>query len=391
MCGIVGMVLNTVKYANITEHLEAFKQLLFVDALRGEHGTGVIKITPPDYTKKLYNNEVTIAKEACTASEFLSIKEFDTFLSDRTTIALIGHNRHATKGAHTIENTHPFSYGDISLVHNGTLSFMREDLVPDDVKLEVDSQEIAYGLSLIKSDAIDYVAQVRKFLEKIEGAYTLVWYNSSLQTINFARNAERPLHYGFTEEGGLCFASEGNMLAFVAARSKLKLKEIISLPVGNWVSIDVTFANTAITLEEYSFKPAEKVYSCYDYYKGGYNKKQSFPTTTQSSLKLGDKVKGVVGGLTKTGAFHTVTLTNHFTKGYFYIPAEELKDFVNDYKAIDLEVTKVIKNVQLYNTYYLSVVTDKQKCSFCENEADGNLNIQSYIVCEECFNTCYIV
>lgn len=65
----------------------------------------------------------------------------------RGSVSLMGHTRHATQGAKTIENSHPFEIGHIIGAHNGTVGNHTSLNKDRDVKYEVDSMHIFHGLN----------------------------------------------------------------------------------------------------------------------------------------------------------------------------------------------------------------------------------------------------
>lgn len=206
MCGIVAVVS---KYqAGLTkQECDIFDSLLFIDQLRGADSTGVFMVEK--------DGDVSLAKEACNSTEFRTKPEYKTMLGDafRKGLALVGHNRAATKGVISDENAHPFVVDDnITLVHNGTL-FNHKELADT----EVDSNAIAH---VIYEEGDD----VEKAMQRINGAYALVWSNFKEGTLNFLRNTQRPLHWMETSSAWI-WASEENMLWWIASKYNLKLTQ----------------------------------------------------------------------------------------------------------------------------------------------------------------------
>ena len=180
MCGIVG-VFTTDKMGLFKKHGDLFHDLLLFDVVRGAHGTGAFAV---DGQK----NTVAIAKAACGPLDFLCDPAGSYIVDEASKYnALIGHNRYATRGAHSDENSHPFNEGKITLVHNGTLHHHKS--LAD---VEVDSHAICHALS--QSDDSGEV------LNSLSGAFALVWYDQESNQLHFARNSQRPLHlisFGF--------------------------------------------------------------------------------------------------------------------------------------------------------------------------------------------------
>ncbi len=77
-----------------------------------------------------------------------SIIPFATIIAQYRNV--MAHTRHATKGAHTIENAHPFSRGNVHLAHNGVIynSHEFEKTEPHQVDSELIATRIAKGETL---------------------------------------------------------------------------------------------------------------------------------------------------------------------------------------------------------------------------------------------------
>lgn len=199
MCGIVGMIAKTSTGFYGTDS-DIFQQMLWADQLRGTHGTGVF-----------YNNkkkEVYTYKDSVNASTLINYKDWDKVTDKvvKESSFIIGHNRHATKGAHTVENTHPFIEGQVVLVHNGTLTSHKH--LAD---CEVDSQAIAKAIST--SDNLQTV------VDDLYGAYALIWHDGRNGKINILRNSERPLAWVETSKC-IFIASELEMARWIVTRNK---------------------------------------------------------------------------------------------------------------------------------------------------------------------------
>src|SRR5690554_6598577 len=107
MCGIVGIISNK-GYANVNERKKLFQQMLFVDALRGEHSTGMFLVDKKGV-------EVDYVKRAMHATDFLELPAVNKLINDlgsRTFV--VGHNRFATQGKINNINAHPFVHGKIT-------------------------------------------------------------------------------------------------------------------------------------------------------------------------------------------------------------------------------------------------------------------------------------
>ena len=197
MCGIVGYISNNDKiYEGPKDHF--MRYALALDTLRGEDSTGLITLSKRFTVKTL---KTTMAGDAFVHSADYK-KKF------RTGWAQIGHNRAATRGGITIENTHPFTFGSVTMVHNGTLYQGGNSLETFDKKIgDVDSMQICYALSKYPPE------KAAEVLSQIDGSFALVWSDSRDESINMARNSERPLHFTFNSSKSIMwYMSDGHHL-----------------------------------------------------------------------------------------------------------------------------------------------------------------------------------
>jgi len=205
MCGLI-CVIPKKSHGFTKELIDVFDMLLFADQIRGMDSTGVFMVER--------DGTMSLAKEASNATEFRATKTYQDILSQafRTGVALVGHNRAATRGEVSDANAHPFVVDDtITLVHNGTLYGDHKKLA-DTV---VDSHAIAHVIHNHNDD-------VTAALKEINGAYALIWHDFKAQTINVIRNSQRPLHWMETDDAWI-WASADDMLMWMVAKFRLKL------------------------------------------------------------------------------------------------------------------------------------------------------------------------
>ena len=216
MCGNVG-IFNP---KGITPNQQdLFEQMLWMDSIRGYHSTGVIAVSDE-------GEKYSVIKDAVDGALFVQTKQWAEFLKEhKKPKVLIGHNRWATQGKVNRKNSHPFSFGNISGVHNGTLTHQYG--LPDHEKFDVDSENIYWSF---------YKKGVEWTLERLDGAFALVWYDSKEKALNFVRNDERPLHIAELNDGTIIWGSEKGMLEWLTGRTNKvsSIKTIENLKDGVW-------------------------------------------------------------------------------------------------------------------------------------------------------------
>jgi len=202
MCGLVGMA-GDLKM----DHRKMFEDLLIVDSLRGKHSTGVASITA--------DGKLSMIKKACLPQELMDHKQYDKVVTFNSRV-LIGHNRYATQGAVNGTNAHPFEIGDIVGAHNGTLR--RQHLLPEHLDYEVDSENLIHSINKLG---------FQETIALTDGAFALSVYNKNDNTLQLARNHERPLAWAWDEDGTvLMWASEAWMLSVAAGRQGVKIGKL---------------------------------------------------------------------------------------------------------------------------------------------------------------------
>lgn len=226
MCGIVGIVTDEKPNSkDSTDRIMFMQQALIIDTLRGDDAAGT-------YGCKRGKAEIpAFAKGTGTGYGLIGSKQWqELFGKDKVADYkyIVGHNRSATQGGTGVEVAHPFQVGDITLVHNGTLT--NTHTMPDSqfqAGTLNDSHTICYNLS--KHDALDV-------LQTINGAFALVWHDARDDSLNLARNNERPLSLAKAAKmDTVYFASEGEMLYLLDARIGLGLSQIVSLNPYYWL------------------------------------------------------------------------------------------------------------------------------------------------------------
>ncbi len=205
----------------IAKYDKVFKTLLILDSLRGEDSTGALFVSK-------FQGTTTVAKQLGDPFCLFNDKKFDTAFRTVNRL-MLGHNRYATSGGVSRATAHPFEMDNIIGVHNGTLINKRNLLDSDDFR--VDSENLYHHIDKLGLDDA---------LQKMEGAWALVWWNKKEETLNFLRNKERPLYLCRAKDGAAIFwASEKWMLEIALSREGIKHGEVFALDVDLLHSIKI--------------------------------------------------------------------------------------------------------------------------------------------------------
>jgi hypothetical protein len=282
MCGLVGIAGNILE-----KDKKAFRNLLVFDQIRGFDSTGVAVV-------KCLNNKPEIETELGGPGNLWDWGDSKLFNSRGILTvapkAVIGHNRAATMGKVTVENAHPFTYGDVTGAHNGTLRVWND--LEDSKSMAIDSKAL---INTINKKGIDHTW--KSFI----GAAAIVWWDEDAQTINFIRNKERPLYYAFNKEKNVLYwASEEWMLLAACGREKVKfdcdekdLPKIEEFEEDHHYSFDVT--STKCSLKE-KRKLEPMVFQRPNYYQNGqagFNPSVGHNSWGKSEMAFPDWAKGL--------------------------------------------------------------------------------------------------
>jgi len=149
---------------------------------------------------------------------------------------IITHVRAKTIGTNSVDNAHPFKYGNIILAHNGTLK-NHIDLAKmynfDTKDFPVDSQILANCVN-INSKYDDKI----KVLEQYEGAAALLFYNEELDSLFCYHDKERPLFYGYIQGTEMYISSIKESLEAIECENikEFDINYLYEIKNGNIVS-----------------------------------------------------------------------------------------------------------------------------------------------------------
>lgn len=219
MCGIVGYFANS-RSGMWSGDISTVRDLVAADTVRGDDGTGLFFVKKDTKSSEL---ECWYHKKPVTGPELLTTSQEWKSMLDGSRF-VVAHNRAATIGSVTEDNTHPFTYGTVTGVHNGTVRSWKHTFASHVDKAEMDSQAVFEALSKVQPDQ----KSVAKLLATIDsGAYSLVWWDGRIEKLRFARNSQRPMHFVLTN-GGFFFGSELRMLEWVLDRNGKKMLKALS-------------------------------------------------------------------------------------------------------------------------------------------------------------------
>jgi len=77
------------------------------------------------------------------------------------------------------------------------------------------------------------------YWKSLDGAFSLVWHDTRNNTLNFARNDERPLCLAYAH-GIVYWASEELMLRWLLDRNKIHNPVFMTLPIGQHHVLDLS-------------------------------------------------------------------------------------------------------------------------------------------------------
>ena len=193
MCGIVGIAGNVYQ-----RECKAFRDMLVFDQVRGFDSTGICFVGNA-------NNLAKVEKELDGPENLWNFHDSELLdyrgVAKTTHKLMLGHNRAATIGKVIRENAHPFTFGHVTGVHNGSLDDWHE-LERDEKgqQFDVDSKAL---LATISKKGIDHA------WKSFRGAAAVVWWDESDGSLNIARNNQRPLYLAYSQAGDVLFwASE---------------------------------------------------------------------------------------------------------------------------------------------------------------------------------------
>lgn len=245
MCGITGsLYLGSYGYTQAAVKIQY--AMLLNSVIRGEDSTGILfGDLDPSKSAQYY-------KQAGPAPQVITKDALEQYLD--TARWCITHTRAATLGKVDAESAHPFNHKTVSGVHNGTVA-SADTLFPEYKGLN-DSDIIYQAIADAEDD--DAVVEVLKAIDV--GAYALVWYDSRLHALRFARNLARPLWFYKHEPFGWLWASEPGNIAASVARTETN-KPLSYMNIKPWSLETDTLLTIPVNGDPASFKQFTPSYS----------------------------------------------------------------------------------------------------------------------------------
>jgi predicted glutamine amidotransferase len=200
MCGLVGIAGNLAFKDEAT-----MKRLLVIDVFRGHDSTGLAAVR--------LNGEIQTAKLSSHPLDLIEMPRFKAALSASNSSVFLGHNRSATRGSVTTFNAHPYTFGDITGAHNGTLDYQSTKRLEEAIGETYPVDSMALFAAIDKLGVEQAIELCEEGKDSTTGAWSLTWYDASDNSLNFLRNKHRPMWLAYTKAGDRVFwASEYPMI-----------------------------------------------------------------------------------------------------------------------------------------------------------------------------------
>ena len=249
MCGIFGILSEkTLAFDRVGRYKNFLSDATIASSLRGMDSSGVFGIKR--------SGEAEVTKRPIAPWDFLCQVPTPRLYSDVNDYSIVvGHVRSATRGNPSYSNSHPFHHGNIIMVHNGTLNNVTS--MGQAWKYGTDSEHIA--------KALDEADDPIKVLEKINGAFALVWYDKRTDSTYLARNKQRELHYGeCVIDKTVVIASEWKMLEWIAGRNGIDIKQTWQVEANTLVKIPRKDISKMEIVEFEEYKEPPFIYKGYN-------------------------------------------------------------------------------------------------------------------------------
>lgn len=217
---------------------KAVEYLMLMNTIRGPHSTGLASIPRNEKDDPIVLKALGMPSGDPETGRpgVMGLKSWDKAFSGNP-VAIISHNRWATRGEVSSKNAHPFYFDNVVGTHNGTLFPSSEKRL------------LGHGVHQTDSECIFNTIHdrgIEKTVPLLEGAYALVWYDLVKNTINMIRNDQRPLHFVFSHDGHTMFwSSDAIPLIYGLDQAKVNVgaNKINVLTPDTWMEWEIPAVN----------------------------------------------------------------------------------------------------------------------------------------------------
>jgi len=213
MCGIIGVVLgDKVRSEGEYERIrEDFATMLVAAQARGTDAAGLYVVN---------SDGISVHAAAGSAAALATTDEFWSVLNEvgPTTIAIVGHTRHATTGSPNVnDNNHPIVDSRLVGVHNGVIYNHMALRRKYGAVAEVDSAAILSTLMHQRTETSGHLTtgDIRQAMPQVEGSWAIAVADFDRPDVLFlARNAGSPMQITHERKRqALWFASTNTILS----------------------------------------------------------------------------------------------------------------------------------------------------------------------------------
>ena len=217
MCGIYGII-DYGKALSLQDRYSAMSTLAYDNMLRGTDSTGLACLSEGMLP--------AIYKRPIPASRFYDVKRDIIRREHLARPMLLGHNRFATTGKVNYLNSHPFTCGNVTGVHNGVIHNHKRlfKMIRRKAKTQCDS-EIVFALMDYANDGASQLL----LLGEIMGSNTSAFYDRRYPDTVFFPVQDNPLYIAQVKKT-LIFSSQAESIYMLCGITPFK--SVSALPNG---------------------------------------------------------------------------------------------------------------------------------------------------------------
>ena len=314
----------------------------------------------------------------------------------------IGHVRYSTAGGSKINNAQPFKantkYGQIAVAHNGTITNaeeLKQELVQEGALFQSDSDtEVALHL-IAKSKQPTMIEAIKEALQKLRGAYCLVFLTEN--SIIAARDPRgmRPLVIGkLPRNRGFVFASEECAFRHCKAKliGKVSRGELVIAKQGGLEHqqfAQPTKSDHLCAFEKVYFaRPGDEQYLARS--RSGIQLAKEY-AHLKADIVIGVPDSGIIAALgfsKQSGIPYDLGLTrNHYTGRSFIEPTQEKRGLAVELKLSPVNIVVRGKVVIVIDDSLVRGTTGKKIIGMLKNA--GAKKVYFLLACPPILHPCY--